>query len=227
MKKIIIAFFLLWNVAFSQTRLWLTSVLAPSTTGPVVTTSSFWTYNVSLPASQGGMRSLTQYEAGNEVSAYLVTTVPTTSVQTVLLRKCFTPPLATQTLNCTITGQFLWRALSGSSNKGIILLRLVNPDGSIAQEIDSISTALVPNVPGYINRGINYTLTNLNITSGQRLLFEIGMRIFVGGQAGIYKGNLVTNADLPVDNTTTGTATLNPWLQFSQTIKFMPLGINF
>lgn len=153
----------------------------------------------------------------------------TTPPQKMICTTMISQPLIAQTIN---SGSTISMQIKASKSAGVpigllfVYFRWCDDDGTNIQEIGSASN--VTNLTGTAtNRTITLTLvSNVVITNNQRLIVEIGESFTVGVSAhtcSISSVMGVTLADLPVDNTTT--TALNPWIEFSQTLVFIPSSI--
>jgi hypothetical protein len=104
---------------------------------------------------------------------------------------------------------------------GIVFIRLVNGNGSIAREIDSVDAFAQFANATQTNNYINYTFGSVSVSNGQMIDFDFGGRFdrAVTNNVGRYVRYYQLGAgDLPVDATNTGT--LNGWIEFTPNLKF-------
>jgi len=218
---IIISFFLLWNIAFAQTRMYMTGNM------PTFTVAAHAKWLKTAPSYPNDIWQLSSTYHSNFVQTLQVTVADSTSYGAyphyMQIMQYLTLPLTSQTLNGTVHIQIRAGKSTGSSSLqtvGIIFIRLVSPDGTIAKEIDSISS---PNILSgtLTNYYWDYTFNNLVIQSGQMICFDMGSRIDKGvttSNERFWKYYAANTTDLPVDLTTT--TALNNWIEFSQVLKF-------
>ncbi len=219
-KKIVLFFFtlvLLHSFSFSQTRFYLNT----NTAAPVSPA-----YNAGWNVTSG----VSQYLMHVVKDGSTLTTVTSGASGAASPRKCLinqwiSDPLAAQTLTGTFTGQAQFNISStsgGSTGLGYLYLRIVNSDGSIAQEFGKDSTSTLTTT--LTNRTlISLNIGSVTITAGQRICIDLGWSFTAGSsttRTGSLSGGSSSGTDLPVDNFTT---TVNsPWVQFSQTLVFLP-----
>jgi hypothetical protein len=226
MKKITLVtlvFFVAISV-FSQTRCYITAV-GVNGTGPVVARHPDWTNQHPTVSEAVYMRTLTPFPSSasgtsgnNTLTLYNNLDTP----QVLLIRRCLTPKLAKQTLNGTFTGSVRFRGTGTNRYYGI--LRLVNRDGTVAQELGKDTNFTNSTGASWYTKIFNTfpPFNNLQITAGQRILIEIGTIYSsgAGSNTGINRGYDPTYPDSPFQNNQTGNS--NGWFEFSQTIKWMP-----
>jgi hypothetical protein len=150
-----------------------------------------------------------------------------------LISQFITPPLTRQTLNGTLTGQAKMKISAATTNigQGFIYVRLINPNGTVAQELGTLTTTdLVRGSATVTNRTfLPLTLTGVAITGGQRIAIELGWNFSAGTATGItgqyVRQNNRATTDLPIDDISTDN--LNPWFQFSQSLRLQTQNIFF
>lgn len=139
-------------------------------------------------------------------------------------------PLIAQTVNSgsTISSQIRCQKNgSAQTEPMIIYFRLCNEDGTNVREIgNATSTDMINGTPA--NRTVTLTLgSNLTINDNDRIIVEYGGSYTVGAVStitcAITSISSYLLSDLPVDNT--NTTSLNPWVEFSQTLNFRQTGI--
>lgn len=206
--------------AQSQTRFYLfrtiTSPFSPTVNGGWTVTSPN-PYSVMMPNKAYGVA---------VASASNTSTTGGVSPRKIINITYISQPLIAQTISSgsIISGQ--WRTfmsnVASQSGQGWVYIRLLNQDGTVNSEIGSMSSTNL--ATGNLNR--TYTLTlgsNVVVADFQRIEIETGWNYLTGSvittTGSIISQVIVTASDLPVDNTT-NTAT-NPWLEFSQTLKFV------
>lgn len=162
----------------------------------------------------------------------------------VLIEQWISDPLAFgQTISGTVSGQILAQATGavGAAAWVAVAIRLVTLYGTdyvsvkhlVGATPASSATATTPPLmvvsPTVLtNRSLRNSadVTAIPVTSqvtgaGDRLVIEVGMRDIHGisGDDTFLRIGCDTAGDLPVDDTTTA-QTLNPWVEFSQTLAF-------
>jgi hypothetical protein len=226
MKKLITIFFL-FGIVQAQTRFYIGSL-----TVPTVAQTPYWnTYALAAFPSTNYLL-LSQYpfsivNAANTVNDSGVGTPYGAVPHYLLCLQAMTEPLMPQTIlsGSTITIQFKVSRSTGSialKTNFIQTIKLINQDGSVALEIDSTNSKYYLNNT-FVNTGTNYTFkTNITVTAGQRICFDIGVMTTASGINGAFvrplRSYAINTADLPVDDTTK--SALNSWIEFSQNLKF-------
>lgn len=214
MKKLLVILFFPPIFLEAQSRLYLSQVVPPYT--PAVNAA----WNVTTGALVGMLYS----QVGNEATLNQASgNTGAAAVRKLLFYQFISQPLQAQTLNGTLTGQTRFNMSSTTSRTGeaFVYLRLMNIDGTIANETGTLtSTALTTTLT---NRTlIALTISSLSITAGQRLVVDMGWNYSTGSNT-TTSGTMTirdnrTNADYPVDNTTTALNT--SWIEFSQKLIF-------
>lgn len=177
------------------------------------------TFNMTKPVKDGSTIASTQ--SGNTGAA---------AVRKILIKTFISEPLAAQTISSgsTVSGQIRGNMSSVSSRtgQGWMYFRIINPDGTVASDVNSLSTTSA----GWTTtlRNWQYSLTlgsNLTITAGQRFLFEIGWNYQTGSNTAT-NGTNSYGSSSATDLTVAGTETTanNPFITFSQTIIFQRKG---
>jgi len=220
-RKIVLVCFtllLLQGVAFSQTRFYLNL----NTAAPVSPA-----FNAGWNVTSGANRYLmSPTKDGSAITSKTTGNTGAVAVRKCLLDQWISAPLATQTITGTFTGQIRFsqsNATLPNIGQGIVYLRVINVNGTVATEVGS---ALTTNLTTTLtNRTlISLPVGTLNITAGQRICIDLGWNYSAGTtttlNATMSRGSS-SATDLAVDNTTT-TAN-NPWIQFSQTLLFAPV----
>jgi hypothetical protein len=204
------------SLAFSQTRFYLNLNTAATLTP---------TYNAGWNVTTGA----TRYAMNTTKDVSAITSKTTSAVSGIAVGRCLldqwiSDPLAAQTITGTFTGQIRFNVsnITSTTGQGFIYLRVINADGSIATEVGSATTTVL--TATLTNRTmISLPVGTLNITAGQRICIDLGWSYnivaAVSRTCTISRGSAAA-ADLAADNTTI-TAN-NPWVQFSQTLNFLP-----
>jgi hypothetical protein len=233
MKKIIliiIVFFLLWNKVDAQTHIYCATPTFSS-----VPANPKWLKLA--PIAPNNVFRLTQgYVAGTLAVTNLnyADSVSLGNYPHYMQNfQMITYPLQQQILNGTVHIQIIAQKSTGSSSLiafGIVFLRLINSDGSIAQEIDSTNSSFQPvgSGAGTSNYYFDYTFNNIIIQAGQAIGFDFGYRVDkpVTGSTERYTRNYNLNiVDLPIDNSTNPSGLA--WIEFSQQLKFQYLPNHF
>lgn len=174
-----------------------------------------------------------------------------TTPEFVLVRQYVSDPLAPQDiLAATVKGQFRgWESSNAKNSSLAIAIRLVKRDGTDygspkyligATPAAGDAAAAPPEFPGttnaaIINRKLNNSSESAALTStavyavaGDRLVVEIGYLDQTSSTSTTCSINFGDDSatDLPEDDTTT--AANNPWVDISQTLKFLgPMLNNF
>lgn len=221
MKKIIYILLFVFSHGFlsAQTRFYITQILSPVT--PVV--NSNW--NVTTGNSVLQINTYHDRQSASVTSS----AVGGAAVRKVLIRQLVSPPLKAQTINGTVTGQIRLNisSITSRSGEGFVYFRIINEDGTIAQEVGSLTTTALTTTN--TNRTlISLNLSNVIVTTGQRLCFDFGWNYSTGTvttTTATAAFNSAAASDLPVDNTTATAA--RSWIEFSQTIYFQNKNINF
>ena len=140
--------------------------------------------------------------------------------------------LDAQTISGNITAQFQCLEANANNNLSLTLvIKVVSNDGgtvratllAITRDASEVNTAL---------RNITFNSTALSSytnIAGDRLQVEVGLggSSTAGSGTNAHNGSIrfggnASSGDLPVDETQTGT-TYRPWIQFSNTIDFLPV----
>jgi hypothetical protein len=155
------------------------------------------------------------------------TTAASASIGWNLQRQYVSPPMAAQTIagfvsgqlrsNCSVAGGVLSTALTIKyfSNDGTVLrgTGLALKSGTSAFTT-TLTNRFIPN---------SGNLTSVALSEGDRIVIEVGARQNAAVSS-TYTENFGNNAatDLAIEQT--GTAALNPWISFSQSLKFLSSG---
>jgi hypothetical protein len=231
MKKTFIIFILLIITApvYGATRFYL-----PSTNTAEITTIGF-------DAGWGNTTAADQIrlnKPGIKINSAMTDKVGT-SVNTaisVLCRQYVSDPIAAQTIIGTVKGQV--RGYEGNANHdsvSAIGIRIVSNNGATVRgtlEAITYPTLLATNEYG-LSIANRYTpisstaLSSVTAQSGDRIVIEIGYHRYGTTPAGSSTLNFGDNGaiDLPEDQTTTS-ATMEPWIEFSQDIIFPSVTVN-
>jgi len=143
------------------------------------------------------------------------------------VRKCLgvqflSDPLAAQTLTGSLTGQvrFQQSSITSTTGQGVIYLRVINPNGSIASEVGNYTTGNLTTT--YSTYTLTIALGTLNITAGQMLCIELGWNYSVGTNT-TRTCNISQGSSSGTDQSSGSAANAyNPWVQFPQTLAFLP-----
>ena len=209
------------SYSFAQTRFYLnlgtTSAVSPAFNAGWNVTSGANRYEMGTFPDNGGITSKTTGNAGSVVPP-----------RRCLIDQFISAPLAKQTISGTFTGQvrFNQPTTNGTNvGQGIIYLRIINANGSIATEIGNDVTSNLTAV--LTNRSFSLNVGTLNITAGQRICVDLGWNASLLSattrNCTISRGSSSSAGDLPVDNSST--TNVNSWFQFSNTLYFIPPGI--
>lgn len=217
MKKLVTILFL-FGVVQAQTRLYFLQQPAPDTA----------VYQTAWNNKSSGLNFLMYSYTDNKVQANQTgLTISPPLPKRSMSAQYVTPPLAAQTLNGTIDGQMKYISNVGA-NGGYILIYVRQLDyyGNVKREIDSsLSTGYIISSSQTNRTMTTINLSNVSISNGDRLCVEVGWK-YVAGATNLRTTTFPATSlsprptkDLPVD-TTTNVTTLNPWIQFSQTLKW-------
>lgn len=214
MKKLLMILFFAPIFLQAQTRFYLTQVassLSPAVNAAwnVTTGNAIW--NMSRFSDRNTNITIA---SGNTGAA---------AVRKILIRQFVSFPLATQTLNGTLTGQirFSISSVASRSGEGFCYFRIINKDGTVATEVGTLTTSALVTGTATNRTLIALTLSSVSVTTGQRFCIDVGWNYSTGSNTTTTSSISIisTNANwLPVDNTTT--TVNNPWFEFSQTILF-------
>ncbi len=208
------------TAAFSQTRFYL-NLNTASTVTPAFNAG----WNVTTGASRFVMST---GKDGSAIASKTTGNSGAAAVRKCLLDQWISEPLITQTVTGTFTGQIRFQQSSTTlvTGQGFIYVRVINSDGSIATEVGSATTTNLTTT--LTNRTlISLNVGTLNIIAGQRICVEVGWNYSAGTATNvncIISRGSSSATDLPVNNTTTTANT--PWVEFSQTLVFMPTNAN-
>ncbi len=222
MKKLLTILFFIPIVLHAQTRFYIFRGFATAVSPTVnaawnVTTGN--TFAMCFPSKSGQAVTLNNASVTSGQSG-------AASPRKMLLSTFISQPLIAQTISSgsTISAQF--RANSSSTASGnttqlTLYFRYCDENGTNITEIGNASSTNL--TTSSTNRTISFTLPgNVTITDNQRLIIEVGFTFSAGSsttQTGTAQQSCaITAGDLPVDNTTT--SSLNPWIEFSQTLNF-------
>jgi hypothetical protein len=218
-RQLLILVFLA-SITQAQTRLYLTLTTRPAT----VAFNAGW--NVTTSAAR--------YVLGTDRDGTTIASRTSGASGAAAVRKCLvdqfvSQPLAAQTINGTLDGQIRFNQSSTSSTtgQGFVYVRLINTDNSVASEIGTMTTTNLTTT--LTNRTlVQLASLNISVTAGQRIAIDVGWNYSVGTnttRTGTASRGASAASDMSVDNTST-TAN-NPWVQFSQTLKWLPNSRHF
>lgn len=157
--------------------------------------------------------------------------------ENILGRQYVSEPISgNQTISGTIKGQMLCRESSGQLNATIaISIRVVSNDGNtirgtlLALRADDYSVGTPPEfATSFINRPLQLvsgipaalTLSVVNALDGDRIVIEIGIREVNTSTARYATINFGDNSATDLAEDTSTTTQNNPWIEFSQGIRF-------
>ena len=216
---VLLTFLLFHCFAFSQTRFYLnlnaTPPLSPA-------------YNAGWNVTTGASRfSMHFVKDGSPLANYSSGSTGAAATRKCLIAQWISDPLAAQTITGTFTGQaeFLISSTGGgSTGQGFLYLRVINADGSIATEVGTCTTSNLITTLQDRNL-ISLALGTLNITAGQSICIDLGWNYSAGANttrtASVSAGSS-SATDLTLNDNTYTTPVENPWVQFSQTLVFLP-----
>lgn len=169
------------------------------------------------------LRPLSATKTGTSLSQ-LTLAVPNAINTTTLFANYVSPPLAAQTINCSVAGQVAWRV---SSATGIVIytyvvINIINSSGSI-------KATLLPPASGVADMGAGayslktpaiQNLANYICEDGDRISIEFGTLRTSGTNTRTASMNMgdVSSNDQAVGDF--GSASANPWIEFSQALIF-------
>ncbi len=213
---LLIATLLLHEFIFSQTRFYLNLNTAASLSP---------SYNAGWTVTTGATRyAMNTTKDGSAITSKTTSAVSGVSSGRCLLDQWISDPLAAQTITGTFTGQVRFNIsnITSTTGQGFLYLRVINANGTIATEVGSATTAAL--TATLTNRTlISLPVGTLNITAGQRICIDLGWSYNIAAAVSrtctISRGSAAA-ADLAADNITI--AANNPWVQFSQTLLFLP-----
>lgn len=206
--------------AQAQTRLYLT--VTPRTA--TVAFNAGW--NVTTNAAR---YILNTDRDGSTIASRTSSASGAAAVRKCLVDQFVSQPLAAQTITGTLDGQvrFNQSSTSSTTGQGFVYVRLINTDNSVASEIGTMTTTNLTTT--LTNRTlIQLASLNISVTAEQRIAIDVGWNYSVGTnttRTGTASRGASAAADMSVDNTST-TAN-NPWIQFSQTLKWQPNSRHF
>ncbi|WP_460558809.1 T9SS type A sorting domain-containing protein [Ferruginibacter profundus] len=214
---IFLSVLLFHSFAFAQTRFYLNLNTAATLTPA---------YNAGWNVTTGATRyAMNTTRDGSAITSKTSSSITGIATGRCLLDQWISDPLAAQTITGTFTGQIRYQLSSATSTtgQGFIYLRVINADGSIATEVGSATTTTLSATTLTNRTMIALPVGTLNITAGQRICIDLGWSYnivaAVNRTCTISRGS-AAGTDLAVDNTTT--TGNNPWVQFSQTLAFLP-----
>ena len=221
---ILLAVLLSNSLGFAQTRFYLNAT--SNTLTPANTPAFNAGWNVTTGGTSPARFIMSNFKDGTILTARQ-SGAPTAINRKCLIDQWITEPLAAQTITGNLSGQVqfsLNNATGVTTSYGMVYLRLINPDGTIAQEVGNYANNVVANLTAtQTNRTLTIPITGLVITAGQMLAVDLGWN-YVAGTTHTRLGTLQRGSnqaiDLPVNNTTT-VATNNPWIEFP-TLQFLP-----
>jgi len=197
------------------TRFYLPSAGSPDVTPEL---SNIWTQTEGYV-----VRPLVTTKTGSPFTA-LTLSVPSVINTSTLFANYVSPPLAAQTINCTVVGQARWRV---SNAPGIVIytyvvINIIDPSGAIkatllapaSGEVDFFASLTSMNTP------ISQTVGPYQCLDGDRLSIEYGTLRTDGTNirtATMDMGD-ASGTDQLIGNT--GSSAYNPWIEFSQTLQF-------
>lgn len=215
---IILATVFFHSLAISQTRFYLNTITA-SSVSPAFNAG----WNVTTGANRYEMNPI---KDGSTLITRTSSAIGGVAVRKALIDQWVSEPLAAQTINGTFTGQiqFNLNNTTSTTGQGFVYLRVINSNGTIASEVGSSTTSNLTTT--LTNRAlVSLPIVGLNITAGQMLAIEVGWNYSVGTsttRTGTSIKGSSSGTDLTAaDNSQTGT-TRNPWVEFSQTLTFLP-----
>lgn len=222
MKRLLTILFFIPVFVHSQTRFYfdrlLTAPISPTVNAAWNITSTN-TYTMIFPSKSQFSLLTTGVSITSGASG-------AASPKTLLSGTLISQPLVAQTIASGSTISMQMRLAKNGSTQvtnGLVYIRYCNEDGTNIQEIGNVASTNLPGNTTLTNRTFSFTLgSNITLTDGQRLIFEVGQN-YTSGVAttitGSFSSAIQSNTtDLPVDNTTT--TALLPWIEFSQTLKF-------
>jgi hypothetical protein len=219
MKKVLFIILVCSINLNAQTRIFLNiGKKYSSSTAPTFYTA---TWQVTTGAERFDMAT---NKDGSTIASKTSGQVGAVAIVSCLIDQFISAPLKAQTITGTLDGQirFNYNVSTSTTGKGKVIVRVINTDNSVATEVGSMSTTNLTTT--LTNRTlIQINVGTLNITTGQRLVIELGWIESVGTnttRTGTASRGSSAGVNLAVDNTTT-TAN-DPWILFSQTIQFAP-----
>jgi hypothetical protein len=210
--------------AFGVTRFYLPSTGMAAEKSPVY--SANWGLNSGAARLKAVM--FKQNSAMTSIgSAY--TTLVTVANTYCLCMQYVSDPIAPQTIAGTISGQAGGGEASNFCNGfSAARIKVVSNDGATERGVLlTMGTGATEFTnPGPTNRNwpVSTAATVVTAEAGDRIVIEVGFRRDVRNTGNVYMNLGDNNAtDLPVDQTTT--ATNNPWIEFSQNIKWPSVSV--
>lgn len=198
------------------------------------TASSSWNVTSAMVRRSGK----TQYDGTATPFIDITSTSKATTPELHACVQVISDPLEAQTITGTLYGQI--RALeSATAGTGTVAIgaRVISDAGTVRGTLLAISatttaTATPPDLATTLtNRPFagassssQLTLSSVSAQAGDRVVIEIGVRDQDTSTSRTYSVNIGASSsagDLPLDSTTTTAAA--PWVEFSQTLKFMGL----
>ncbi|MEI9958051.1 MAG: hypothetical protein WDM90_17505 [Ferruginibacter sp.] len=212
--------FLLPGITFSQTRFYLNTGTASAVTPA---------FNTNWQVTSGAARyEMSTVKDGSTTGSNVSASAAGTPTRRVLIDQFVSEPLAAQTIaaGTTFTGQVQYKVTTTpTSGVGAVYLRVINSNGTIANEVANVVSPTVFTTTTNANGTFSYTVPagGIAITAGQMIVIDLGWNYTVGSSstrtASATEGSSV-GSDLPYN---TASATLaNPWFQFSQNLVFLP-----
>lgn len=228
MKKflLIIVFILtLSNMVFAGTRFYLPS--SGSVSGVSPSFGPGWELNPPTRLKcvtskiNSSMSTVSRSDGGNQADDVDVGT-----------RQYTSDPIAAQTISGTVKGQIRGFMNQSSSNYSpAIIIKVYSKNGTtlrgtlLSSFSDDASSGHEFSSSTHTNRkfpdGGSASLTSVDAQEGDRIVIEIGARRNASGVSGrSFELVIGDNASSLLPEDTTTTTALNPWIEFSQTIRF-------
>jgi len=205
--------FIMAAPAFSQTRFYL-----PSSGAAEITVAYDASWDATSEADRVRLASKHVYTAlTNKTNTY-----NPAATQQVLNRQYISDPIAAQTISGNVTGQIRGVETHGLVNGfSSILIKLVDVNGANPRILLNITTNATEYTTTLANKNTpsSTALTSQTANNGDRIVIEIGFmrdnRAATATQD--FGDNAATDLTL---NLQTETNTYNPWVEFSQDIRF-------